>query len=103
MNGRRMAMRISGFFESGRRVRRAHCKPRLSRGKRVRVVRKVIMRVIISLVLLFPVALCGCASSKPRVVLYCAQDQEFAEGVLGEFTRGTGFQVDVKFDTEADK
>lgn len=45
----------------------------------------------------------GCGGSKPRVVLYCAQDQEFAEQSLGEFTRRTGLQVAPKYDTEADK
>ena len=45
----------------------------------------------------------GCGGSKPRVVLYCAQDQEFAEQSLGEFTHRTGLQVAPKYDTEADK
>jgi iron(III) transport system substrate-binding protein len=45
----------------------------------------------------------GCGSQKARVVLYCAQDQEFADQVLGEFIHGTGLKVDPKFDTEADK
>ncbi len=53
-----------------------------------------------SLVLL---ALGGCESSKPRVVLYCAQDREFAEGLLRDFTAATGLAVDPKFDTEANK
>jgi iron(III) transport system substrate-binding protein len=37
------------------------------------------------------------------VVLYCAQDQEFAEEVLPEFTGRTGLAVAPKYDTEADK
>jgi iron(III) transport system substrate-binding protein len=45
----------------------------------------------------------GCGSPKNRVVLYCAQDQEFAEQVFGEFTRRTGLTVAPKYDTEADK
>jgi iron(III) transport system substrate-binding protein len=45
----------------------------------------------------------GCTASKPRVVLYCAQDQEFAESVLEVFTQRTGLPVTPKFDTEADK
>jgi iron(III) transport system substrate-binding protein len=40
---------------------------------------------------------------RPRVVLYCAQDKEFAEGVLGDFTKANGLEVTTKFDTEADK
>src|SRR5262249_46159386 len=46
---------------------------------------------------------CGCGDSKSHVVLYCAQDQEFAEQVLGEFTQRTGLKVNPKYDTEADK
>jgi iron(III) transport system substrate-binding protein len=47
--------------------------------------------------------LSGCSQSSPRVVLYCAQDQEFAELVLGEFTKRTGLPVAPKYDTEATK
>ncbi len=45
----------------------------------------------------------GCGKSEERVVLYCAQDQEFAEGILREFTARTGLKVAPKYDTEADK
>ena len=45
----------------------------------------------------------GCQGSQPRVVLYCAQDREFAVEILGEFTRQTGLTVAPKYDTEADK
>jgi iron(III) transport system substrate-binding protein len=45
----------------------------------------------------------GCGGSRPRVVLYCAQDKVFAEPVLEEFTRRTGIAVAPKFDTEAQK
>jgi iron(III) transport system substrate-binding protein len=45
----------------------------------------------------------GCNRSAPRVVLYCAQDKEFAEHSLGEFTRRTGIEVLPRYDTEADK
>jgi iron(III) transport system substrate-binding protein len=37
------------------------------------------------------------------VVLYSAQDQEFAEGVLADFTQQTGLSVAPKYDTEAAK
>jgi iron(III) transport system substrate-binding protein len=53
--------------------------------------------------LLVPVLLVGCWSAEPRVVLYCAQDREFAVDSLGEFTNKTGLTVAPKFDTEADK
>ena len=49
------------------------------------------------------VALAGCSRPTPRVVLYCAQDQEFAEGLLAEFTKETGLPVAPKYDTEATK
>jgi iron(III) transport system substrate-binding protein len=47
-------------------------------------------------------ALSGCRS-RPRVVLYCAQDRDFAVGVLKEFTEQTNLDVTPKFDTEANK
>ncbi len=47
--------------------------------------------------------LTGCSETKPRVVLYSAQDPEFAEEVLPDFTRRTGLQVSTKYDTEANK
>jgi iron(III) transport system substrate-binding protein len=37
------------------------------------------------------------------VVLYCAQDEEFAQDVLGVFSERTGLNVAPKFDTEHDK
>src|SRR5262245_15607270 len=55
-----------------------------------------------ALVLLALIA-AGCSRPAPRVVLYCAQDQEFAELVLGDFTRATGLPVAPKYDTEAAK
>src|SRR5262245_22463615 len=45
----------------------------------------------------------GCKSTHSRVVLYCAQDREFAEAILPEFTKQTGLEVASKYDTEADK
>ena len=48
-------------------------------------------------------ALAGCSRRESRVVLYCAQDQEFAEPLLADFTRDTGLAVSPKFDTEANK
>jgi iron(III) transport system substrate-binding protein len=51
---------------------------------------------------LLALACAGCGTS-PRVVLYCAQDREFAEQTLSDFTAQTGLPVAPKFDTEADK
>ncbi len=45
----------------------------------------------------------GCQSAKSRVVLYCAQDREFAESVFSEFTAKTSLEIAPKYDTEADK
>ena len=61
-----------------------------------------LFRVWLSAACLLPL-LAGCSASKPRVVLYCAQDQEFAEKVLSAFTQRTGLAVDPKYDTEATK
>jgi len=53
--------------------------------------------------LVAPLFAAGCASRESRVVLYCAQDREFAEQLLADFTRETGVRVDAKYDTEANK
>jgi len=45
----------------------------------------------------------GCSRSDPRVVLYCAQDREFAESIIDDFTIGSGISIVPKFDTEANK
>jgi iron(III) transport system substrate-binding protein len=45
----------------------------------------------------------GCTGSRSRIVLYCAQDREFATGVLDSFKDETGLAVAAKFDTEANK
>lgn len=38
-----------------------------------------------------------------RIVLYCSQDREYADGLLAEFTKTTGIQVEIRSDTEANK
>ena len=53
--------------------------------------------------LLLPLVAAGCSRADARVVLYCAQDKEFAEGLLAEFARDSGLAVVPKFDTEANK
>lgn len=47
--------------------------------------------------------LSGCSDPKARVVLYCAQDREFAEQVFDGFARQTSLRVVPRFDTEANK
>src|SRR5262249_3633496 len=51
---------------------------------------------------LLPV-IAGCSSSDSRVVLYCAQDREYAESILAEFSAITKVTVAAKYDTEAQK
>lgn len=54
-------------------------------------------------VLLSIALLAGCQSADSRVVVYSAQDPEYAEGVFTDFTRETKLAVSPKFDTEANK
>ncbi|MSU36253.1 MAG: hypothetical protein EXS36_14385 [Pedosphaera sp.] len=46
---------------------------------------------------------CGPKNLKTAVVLYCAQDQVFAEPILADFSRATGVPVKTLFDSEAVK
>jgi iron(III) transport system substrate-binding protein len=54
---------------------------------------------------LLPAALLlpGCGNSRSRVVLYSAQDREFAESILADFSQQSGLKAVPKFDTEANK
>jgi iron(III) transport system substrate-binding protein len=45
----------------------------------------------------------GCTKPADRVVVYCAQDREFAEGVFADFHIESKLAVAPKFDTEANK
>lgn len=46
----------------------------------------------------------GCGGHRePSVIVYCAQDQVFAEPLLAEFTRQTGIKARAVFDSEAVK
>jgi iron(III) transport system substrate-binding protein len=47
--------------------------------------------------------LCTGCSTQPRVVLYCAQDREFAEQILADFAKQSGFPVVPRYDSEANK
>ena len=55
--------------------------------------------------LLLALLMVGCnrSESPPAVILYCAQDQVFAEPLLAAFTRETGLFVKPVFDSEAVK
>jgi iron(III) transport system substrate-binding protein len=63
----------------------------------------VFLRFVILFSFVLIPTLSGCGVSQKRVVLYCAQDQEFAEASLADFTEQNGLPVATKFDTEADK
>src|SRR5260370_32255287 len=45
----------------------------------------------------------GWGTAKSRVVVYCAQDREFAEDIFDEFTRKTALSVTPKYDIESEK
>jgi iron(III) transport system substrate-binding protein len=62
-----------------------------------------VLGIVISSVLLACAAGCGQPAAEPRVVLYCAQDEEFASALLDDFRKQTGLPVVPKYDTEADK
>jgi iron(III) transport system substrate-binding protein len=49
------------------------------------------------------VAAAGCQRAEERVVVYCAQDPEYAERVFGDFQAEAKLAVAPKFDTEANK
>ena len=62
------------------------------------------MRSLLLITALFPLVVAfGCQRPESRVVVYCAQDQEFAEGVFADFQKESGLTVAPKFDTEANK
>jgi iron(III) transport system substrate-binding protein len=63
----------------------------------------VAVLVVLGAVSLAALPFAGCRGSQPRVVLFCAQDQEFAEEILDDFKQRSGLPVVPKFDTEADK
>jgi iron(III) transport system substrate-binding protein len=56
--------------------------------------------VLVGLCALIPF---GCTGSAPRIVLYSAQDREFAEAILKDFHEKTGITVTPEFDTESNK
>jgi iron(III) transport system substrate-binding protein len=57
---------------------------------------------IIGLVLA-AVGLSGCSRSQPRVVVYCAQDEDFAKGIFADFQQEAGLPVAPHYDNEANK
>lgn len=59
------------------------------------------LALVVSLTLFILYRLSGARAS--AVVVYCAQDQLYAEPVFGEFERATGLKVGVVYDSEAVK
>jgi iron(III) transport system substrate-binding protein len=51
----------------------------------------------------FLVLMAGCSASQPRVIVYCAQDQEFAVGLFDAFGKESSLVVAPHYDTEATK
>jgi len=45
----------------------------------------------------------GCAGPRERVIVYSAQDPEFADELFRTFSERTGIATDAKYDTEANK
>lgn len=61
--------------------------------------------LIVSACVFLTVCGTGCprSASEPRVVLYCAQDEEFAVPLIDPFRQRSGIALAPKYDTEADK
>jgi iron(III) transport system substrate-binding protein len=57
----------------------------------------------VAAVIAFEVSRRSVAPESTTLVVYCAHDREFAEGILQEFERQTGISVNIRYDTEATK
>src|SRR5262245_19393940 len=66
---------------------------------------KLVTRIPLLILLLGVCALAWFYSlpTRPRVVVYCALDREFADDILADFTKRTGLEVVKRYDTEANK
>ncbi|HVM47193.1 MAG TPA: extracellular solute-binding protein [Candidatus Acidoferrum sp.] len=67
----------------------------------------VVAVIVIAAIFLFPALQRAKASSKEpvedRAIAYCAQDEEYAEPILHEFTKQTGIKAPAVYDNEAVK
>lgn len=62
------------------------------------------MWIAVSAVILMPLCFNGCGTSNSAtVILYCAQDQTYAEPLLAQFEKETGIKVKPVYDSEAVK
>jgi iron(III) transport system substrate-binding protein len=64
---------------------------------------RITRRLVYCLVAFTMSTLLGCPPAQHHLVLYCAQDQEFAEDILADYKKETGVTVTPKFDTESTK
>ena len=60
----------------------------------------MLLLATLAMIVLGPVA---CFKPSPEVVIYAAQDQEFAEPILKQFEKQTGIKVRAVYDSEAVK
>src|SRR6266699_4929457 len=65
--------------------------------------RKPMIVVVAALAAATIMALPGCSSTQPTVVVYVSEDQVFSEPILKDFERETGVTVKSVFDTEESK
>jgi len=64
---------------------------------------KQTLRVAVIGFLLVGLGAFGCNRSQPRVVVYCAQDEDFAKGVFEDFQKEGGLPIAPHYDNEANK
>jgi iron(III) transport system substrate-binding protein len=57
----------------------------------------------VAAVIAFEVSRRSVAPESGALVVYCAHDREFADGILRDFERQTGIPINVRYDTEATK
>jgi len=60
-------------------------------------------RLSIAVAALIPLLSCARATSRDQVIAYCAQDQEYAEPFLREFSKQSGIKARAVYDNEAVK
>jgi iron(III) transport system substrate-binding protein len=58
---------------------------------------------VVPVILFLLLTVAGCGRPGPRVVVYCAQDQDFAVGIFSAFEQNAGLTVAAHYDTEASK
>src|SRR5262249_11172802 len=59
--------------------------------------------LVVAAVIAFEISRRSVAPEGGSLVVYCAHDREFAEGILRDFEQQTGIPVNVRYDTEATK